>query len=57
LGAEALADVIGTMGRANAANDASSISSLIPDIERAAGELKEAVQRLCQEFEPASPER
>jgi hypothetical protein len=33
------------------------MASLIPDIERAAAELKEAVQRRCQEFEPASPER
>ena len=57
LGAEALTDVIGTMARANAANDTSSIASLIPDIERAAAELKEAVQSLGQEFELASPER
>ena len=54
LGAEALADVIGTMARANAANDISSIASLIPDMERAAAELKEAAQRLCQECEPAT---
>lgn len=54
LGAEALTDVIGTMARANAANDTSSVASLIPDIERAAAELKEAVQRLCRQSELAS---
>lgn len=54
LGAEALTDVIGTMARANAANDTSSVASLIPDIERAAAELKEAAQRLCRQSELAS---
>jgi CheY-like chemotaxis protein len=54
LGAEALSHVITRMARANAAHGPSSISSLVPEMEKAAAELKEAVQRLCRQFESAS---
>jgi HPt (histidine-containing phosphotransfer) domain-containing protein len=54
LGAEGLSHVVGRMVRANAANDTSSIASLIPEMEKAAAELKEAMQRLCRQFELAS---
>jgi CheY-like chemotaxis protein len=57
LGAEALTGVIGAMTRANAANDAPSIVSLFPEMEKAAAEIKQAVQSLCQELVPSGPER
>jgi CheY-like chemotaxis protein len=46
LGAEALSHVIASIEQANAANDPRSILSLFSEMEKAAAELKEAVQRL-----------
>jgi CheY-like chemotaxis protein len=57
LGAEALSDVIGRMSAANAANDTSFIASLIPELEKAAAELREGVQRLSQQSEPANAQK
>jgi CheY-like chemotaxis protein len=54
LGAEALSDVIGRMSAANAANDADFVSSLIPEMEKAMAELKEAVLKPRQQPEPAN---
>jgi CheY-like chemotaxis protein/HPt (histidine-containing phosphotransfer) domain-containing protein len=54
LGAEALSDIIGRMSAANAANESSFISSLIPELEKAAAELREAVPRPSQQPEPTN---
>jgi HPt (histidine-containing phosphotransfer) domain-containing protein len=57
LGAEELSHVVERMAQANAANDAPSIVSLFPEVEKAAAELKEAVQRLSRQFELASAKK
>jgi CheY-like chemotaxis protein len=57
LGAEALSHVLTRMAQANAANDTCSVSVLLPEFEKAAAELKEAVQRLCRQLEPATIKR
>jgi CheY-like chemotaxis protein len=57
LGAEELSQVIGMMAQANAAENTSYVSRLIPEMERAAAELQEAVQRLNTQLEPAHARR
>jgi two-component system chemotaxis response regulator CheY len=57
LGAEELSHVVGRMARANAANDTPAIVSLFPEMEKAAADLKEAVQRLGRHLELASAKK
>jgi CheY-like chemotaxis protein len=52
LGAEELSRVVSRMAQASAANATNSMSSLVPQMEKAAAQLKEAVERLCRQFEP-----
>jgi CheY-like chemotaxis protein len=57
LGAEPLSQVIMRMARANATCDTRSLLSLLPEMEKATGDLKEAVQRLSRQFEPVRAKR
>ena len=52
LGADALSHVITRMALANSTNDTRSVLSLIPELEKATTELKEAVQRFRRQIEP-----
>jgi len=54
LSAESLTHVLWKLARASAAHDSGSLRSLIPEVKRAAAELAEAVQNLCQDFVPAN---
>jgi CheY-like chemotaxis protein len=57
LGTEALSHVITKMEQATAAGDTRAVASLMPELEKAAAELEEAVQRLWRQFEPAGARR
>jgi CheY-like chemotaxis protein len=57
LGAEALSQVITKIAQANTAGATSSISFLIQELEKAAAELKEAMQRLSPQPELANAQK